>query len=215
MPRTSAKSRDLDRGIGGQYAYETETQGKLHSMVDKESPLVHRHLRHLPGDTVQIEIGFFRHGMNLKEVLATFEHAIDKPFEITLRGHPEPVRTDFVSKRLGKHLGRFASSLLRRQTWPFRSRFLDNSSHPTRCQHQPRKNQVQQGDPLSHRARRRAARYLPMRAVGGPDLWRKKATIPSVYRREVEEEALPGALRRGGHAALLLGASLRLAPGES
>lgn len=111
MPRTSAKSRDLDRGIGGQYAYETETQGKLHSMVDKESPLVHRHLRHLPGDTVQIEIGFFRHGMNLKEVLATFEHAIDKPFEITLRGHPEPVRTDFVSRRLGKHLGRFASSL--------------------------------------------------------------------------------------------------------
>ena len=57
------------------------------------------------------EIGFFRHGMNLKEVLATFEHAIDKPFEITLRGHPEPVRTDFVSRRLGKHLGRLANSL--------------------------------------------------------------------------------------------------------
>jgi len=80
-------------------------------MGDKEVPLVHKHLGHLPGDSVVIEIGFFRHGMNLKEVLATFEHANDKPFEITLRGHPERVRTDFVSRRIDKHLGRFVRRL--------------------------------------------------------------------------------------------------------
>jgi len=80
-------------------------------MDDKEGPLVYRHLRYLPGDSVEFEIGFFRHGMNLKEVLATFEHANDKPFEITLRGHPEQVRTDFVSRRMVNCLGRFVSRL--------------------------------------------------------------------------------------------------------
>jgi hypothetical protein len=49
--------------------------------------------------------------MNLKEVLATFEHANDKPFEITLRGHPEQIRTGFVSGRMVKRLGRFVSRL--------------------------------------------------------------------------------------------------------
>ena len=91
--------------------YKTETKGTSHGMGDKESPLVHSHLGHLPGDSVVFEIGFFRHGMNLKEVLATFEHANDKPFEITLRGYPEPVRTDLVSRRLGKHLGRLVNRL--------------------------------------------------------------------------------------------------------
>jgi hypothetical protein len=80
-------------------------------MGDEEVPLVGRHLRHLPGDSVVFEIGFFRHGMNLKEVLATFEHANDKQFEITLRGHPEPVRTDVFSRRIAKHLGRVVSRL--------------------------------------------------------------------------------------------------------
>jgi hypothetical protein len=80
-------------------------------MGDKEVPLVGRHLRHLPGDSVVFEIGFFRHGMNLKEVLATFEHANDELFEITLRGHPEPVRTDVFSRRIVKQLGRVVSRL--------------------------------------------------------------------------------------------------------
>jgi hypothetical protein len=75
-------------------------------MDDQEGSLVYRHLRHLPGDSVVFEIGFFRHGMNLKEVLATFEHVNDKPFDITFRGYPEPVRTDVFSRRIVKHLGR-------------------------------------------------------------------------------------------------------------
>ncbi len=90
---------------------KTETKGILHSMGAKEVPPVPRHLQHLLGDTVQIEIGFFRHGMNLKEVLATFEPANDEPFEITLRGHPEWVRTGFVSRRIVKRPGRFVSRL--------------------------------------------------------------------------------------------------------
>jgi hypothetical protein len=32
----------------------TETKEKLHITGDKEVPLVHRHLGHLPGDSVQI-----------------------------------------------------------------------------------------------------------------------------------------------------------------
>ena len=90
---------------------KTETKRILHSMGAKEVPPVPRHLQHLPGDTVQIEIGFFRHGMNLKEVLATFEPANEEPFEITLRGHPEWVRTGFVSRRIVKRPGTFVSRL--------------------------------------------------------------------------------------------------------
>jgi hypothetical protein len=41
---------------------------------------------------VRIEIGFFRHEMNLKKVFAAFEHEeAHEPFEVTLRGHPEEV----------------------------------------------------------------------------------------------------------------------------
>ena len=137
----------------------TEPKEKLHIMGDKEVPLVHRHLGHLPGDSVQIGIGFFRHGMNLKEVLATFEHANDKPFEITLRGHPEQIRTDFVSGRMVKRLGRFVSRLsFGDKRGRLVSRCSNNSPYPTRCQHQPPKNQVQQGDPLSDCAWRRTSR---------------------------------------------------------
>jgi hypothetical protein len=39
---------------------------------------------------VRIETGFFRHEMNLKEVVAVFAHEErHEPFEVTLRGHPE------------------------------------------------------------------------------------------------------------------------------
>ena len=56
----------------------------------EEVPINERHVRHLPGDRVRVEIGFFRHEMNLKEVFAAFEHEEShEPFEVTLRGHPE------------------------------------------------------------------------------------------------------------------------------
>ena len=59
-------------------------------MVDDEgSPLVRDPKGHLPGDTVQIEIGFFKHEMHLKEVYAAFEHQDHEPFEIIVRGLPE------------------------------------------------------------------------------------------------------------------------------
>jgi len=58
-------------------------------MADEEVALRQRHIGHLPGDTVQIEIGFFRHEMHLKEVYAAFEHQDHEPFEIMLRGLPE------------------------------------------------------------------------------------------------------------------------------
>jgi hypothetical protein len=56
---------------------------------DKGVPINERRVGHLPGDQVRIEIGFFRHEMNLKEVFAAFEHENHEPFEVTLRGRPE------------------------------------------------------------------------------------------------------------------------------
>jgi hypothetical protein len=59
-------------------------------MAEEGVPFGERPVGHLPGDQVRVEIGFFRHEMNLKEVFAAFEHEEDhEPFEVTLRGHPE------------------------------------------------------------------------------------------------------------------------------
>lgn len=58
-------------------------------MVDEGSTSAKIPTGHLPGDTVRIEIGFFRHEMHLKEVYAAFEHQDHEPFEIMLRGRPE------------------------------------------------------------------------------------------------------------------------------
>jgi hypothetical protein len=59
---------------------------------DEGVPINERGVGHLPGDRVRVEIGFFRHEMNLKEVFAAFEHEEShEPFEVTLRGHPEEV----------------------------------------------------------------------------------------------------------------------------
>ena len=53
-------------------------------------PINERRVGHLPGDRVRVEIGFFRHEMNLKEVFAAFEHEEShEPFEVTLRGRSE------------------------------------------------------------------------------------------------------------------------------
>jgi hypothetical protein len=43
----------------------------------------------VPGDLARIEVGFFRHEMNLKEVLTFFEHEDDQSHVIELRGQPE------------------------------------------------------------------------------------------------------------------------------
>jgi hypothetical protein len=43
----------------------------------------------VPGDVARIEVGFFRHEMNLAEVLAFFEHEGDANHEIALRGEPQ------------------------------------------------------------------------------------------------------------------------------
>jgi hypothetical protein len=58
---------------------------------DEGVPINERRVGHLPGDRVRVEIGFFRHEMNLKEVFAAFEHENHEPFEVTLKGHPEEV----------------------------------------------------------------------------------------------------------------------------
>jgi hypothetical protein len=53
-------------------------------------PIGQGRVGHLPGDELRVEIGFFRHEMNLKEVFAAFEHEeYHEPFEVTLRGRPE------------------------------------------------------------------------------------------------------------------------------
>ena len=57
-----------------------------------------RRVGHLPGDRVRIEIGFFRHEMNLKEVFAAFEHEESyEPFEVTLRGRSEEAEPPSVA----------------------------------------------------------------------------------------------------------------------
>jgi len=56
---------------------------------DEGVPLGERRVGYLPGDGVRVEIGFFRHEMNVKEVFAAFEHENHEPFEVTLNGHPE------------------------------------------------------------------------------------------------------------------------------
>ena len=43
----------------------------------------------VPGDLARIEVGFFRHEMNLKEVLAFFEHEDHESRVIELRGQPK------------------------------------------------------------------------------------------------------------------------------
>ena len=43
----------------------------------------------VPGDLARIEVGFFRHEMNLKEVLAFFEHEDNESRVIELRGQPK------------------------------------------------------------------------------------------------------------------------------
>ena len=73
---------------------------------DEGVPINERRVGHLPGDRVRIEIGFFRHEMNLKEVFAAFEHEEShEPFEVTLRGcevqqgHPLGHRSERRSSR--------------------------------------------------------------------------------------------------------------------
>jgi hypothetical protein len=60
-------------------------------MAEEDVPIGERPVGHLPGDWVRVEVGFFRHEMNLKEVFAAFEHEDHEPFEVTLRGRPEEV----------------------------------------------------------------------------------------------------------------------------
>ena len=43
----------------------------------------------VPGDLARIEVGFFRHEMNLKEVVAFFEHEDDAEHTIALCGEPQ------------------------------------------------------------------------------------------------------------------------------
>ncbi len=53
---------------------------------DEETPLGQGFV---PGDLARIEVGFFRHEMNLKEVFAYFEHEDDAEHSIALRGEPQ------------------------------------------------------------------------------------------------------------------------------
>ncbi|MCA1719179.1 MAG: hypothetical protein LC781_20930, partial [Actinobacteria bacterium] len=53
---------------------------------DEETPLGQGFV---PGDLARIEVGFFRHEMNLKEVFAYFEHEDDAEHAIALRGEPQ------------------------------------------------------------------------------------------------------------------------------
>jgi hypothetical protein len=52
----------------------------------EETPLGHGFV---PGDIARIEVGLFRHEMNLEEVLAFFEHEDDESHVIELRGQPK------------------------------------------------------------------------------------------------------------------------------
>jgi hypothetical protein len=58
-------------------------------MADEEVALEQRYTGHLPGETVQVELGFFRHETNVKEVSAVLEHEDGEPFEIKLKGRSE------------------------------------------------------------------------------------------------------------------------------
>ena len=53
---------------------------------DEEAPLGQGFV---PGDLARIEVGFFRHEMNLKEVVAFFEHEDDAEHALALRGEPQ------------------------------------------------------------------------------------------------------------------------------
>jgi len=63
--------------------------------VEEEGPYGHDEATPLgqgfvPGDLARIEVGFFRHEMNLKEVVAVFEHEDDgEEHAIVLRGEPQ------------------------------------------------------------------------------------------------------------------------------
>jgi hypothetical protein len=53
---------------------------------DEETPLGRGFV---PGDLARIEVGVFHHEMNLKEVVAFFEHEDDTERAIALRGEPQ------------------------------------------------------------------------------------------------------------------------------
>ncbi len=53
---------------------------------DEETPLGRGFV---PGDLARIEVGVFQHEMNLKEVVAFFEHEDDTERAIALRGEPQ------------------------------------------------------------------------------------------------------------------------------
>ena len=61
-------------------------EGAPSSGHDEETPLGQGFVA---GDLARIEVGFFRHEMNLKEVVAYFEHEDDAEHAITLRGQPQ------------------------------------------------------------------------------------------------------------------------------
>ena len=71
-------------------------------MVDEQSLHAGTPKGHLPGDSVQIEIGFFRHEMHLKEVYAAFEHQNHEPFEIMLKGIPEETEPPSEESRFSR-----------------------------------------------------------------------------------------------------------------
>jgi len=71
-------------------------------MVDEQSLHAGTPKGHLPGDSVQIEIGFFRHEMHLKEVYAAFEHQNHEPFEIMLKGIPEETEPPSEGSRFSR-----------------------------------------------------------------------------------------------------------------
>ncbi len=60
-------------------------------MAEEGVPIAEKPEGHLPGDQVQVKIGFFRHERNLQGVFAAFEHENHEPFDVTLRGQPEEV----------------------------------------------------------------------------------------------------------------------------
>ncbi len=53
---------------------------------DEETPLGQGFV---PGDLARIEVGYFRHEMNLKEVFAFFDHEDDAEHAIALSGEPQ------------------------------------------------------------------------------------------------------------------------------
>jgi len=48
-------------------------------MAEEGVPIGQRRVGHLPGGEVRVEIGFFRHEINLNEVFVAFEHEEEGP----------------------------------------------------------------------------------------------------------------------------------------